>query len=152
MVRPAATCYPHVQSVYTVGLLRTVYAAQRRTRRGLPRKRNSEQKQERATHVMMPTSARKYAGPHRVAGPHMPPPTSKRPAARATPASIKYKSIRAPRPRVGSADPDTNRTTMAPTTARPTSQPDEELTGSVYSNGSTHAEARVTFVRVRVRG
>ena len=112
-----------------------------------PQRPNSEQKQESVTHVMMRMSSRKYAGPHRVAGPHMPPPhTSKRPAARANHTSIKYTHsypIRAPQ-RVESADTDTDRPSMARTTTSPTSQSHEESTDSVHFRDLTSAEAPVT--------
>ena len=100
---------------------------------------------------MMRTSSRKYAGPNRVAGPHMPPPTSKRPAARANPTSTQYKArqTRAPR-RVGSADTDTDtaRPSMARTTTSPTFQSEKGPHDPVYFNDSTPPEGDVSFAYV----
>ena len=100
---------------------------------------------------MMPTSARKYAGPHRVAGPHMPPPhTSKRPAARANHTSIKYTRsypIRAPK-RVESADTDTDRPSMARTTPSPTSQSEKGAHDPVYFDDLTPPEGDVSVMKL----
>ena len=120
---------------------------------GLQR-RNSEIKQVSVTHAMMRTSSRKYAGPNRVAGPHMPPPTCKRPAASAYPTSIKYKDRQTRTSRkVGSAhtDTDTARPSMARTTPRPTSQPKEESPDSVHYEGLTPPEGDVSKARPRGR-
>ena len=96
---------------------------------------------------MMRTSSRKYDGPNRVAGPHMPPPTCKRPAASAYPTSIKYKDRQTRTSRkVGSAhtDTDTVRPSKACTMTRPTSQSEEESPGSVYYDDLTPPEGDVS--------